>query len=97
MRGLRFWLVEPLGLAVLFLPLDQLERGLEVVGELAPFLRIQVVPQRPQLGMPEELPHLRPVLLLTMRVVVLAEGPAARPGQLSAAGPGRMPVSQRPS
>jgi hypothetical protein len=42
---------------------------------------------RHQLGMPEafvpeELPHMRPVLLFAVRVVVLAIGPAARPGQL---------------
>ena len=70
------------GLPVLLLPFPPLERRLEVVGELAPLVGRQVVQQRHQFGMcealgPEARPHLRPVLRLTLRVVVLAAGPAA--------------------
>ena len=44
--------------------------------------------------MPEELPHVGPVLLLTMSVVVLPVSPTARPGQLHR--PSRQMPVQRP-
>jgi hypothetical protein len=66
------------------LPPHQLERRLEVIGELAPFLGIQAVYQRHQFGMsealvPEKLPHMRPVLLLAVRVVVNVSQRIGRP------------------
>ena len=87
------------GLPILFLPLQQFERRLEMIGEPAPLVGIEAVHQCHQFRMPEaimaeELPHMRPVLLLAMRVVVLAVGPAARPGQLDPP-PVEVPV-QRP-
>lgn len=48
----------------------------------------------PELLMPEELPHMRPVLLLTVRVVVLPIRPAARPRRRGRPPP-QVPV-QRP-
>lgn len=58
-----------------------------MIGELTPFLGVEIVHQRHEFRMfeafvPKELAHMRPVLLLTVRVVVLAIGSAARPGQL---------------
>ena len=92
-------LIDAFGFPLLLFPLHQFERWLEVVGELTPFLGIQVIHQRhqfrvPEAVVPEELPHRRPVLLLAVRVVVLPISPAARPGQLHRP-PRQMPV-QRP-
>jgi len=72
-------LLDPLGLAPLFLAFEQLEGWLEMVGELAPFMGIQAIHQGQQFRMlqtvvPEELPHVRPVLLL-------AVGPATAPAR----------------
>lgn len=80
---LRFLFINALGLSVLLLPPQQLERRLEMIGEPAPLVGLQVVHQRRQLGLPkalvaEKLPHVRPVLLLAVGVVVLAVGPAAQ-------------------
>jgi len=85
-----------LGLAVFLLASKQFKGRLEMGGELTPLLGIEVVHQSHQLGMleslvPKELPYVSPVLLLAMRVVVLAVGAAARPGQVSRP-PCQMPV-----
>ncbi len=82
----RVRLIDPLGPAILLLLLQQRERRFEV-GGMDSILGIQVVHQWHQFGMaeaivPEELPHRRPVLLRAVGVVVLAIGPAARPGPL---------------
>lgn len=86
-RGLRDRLVNPHRPASAFVPLQQLEGWLAVVGEPAPLLGVEVVHQRHQLGMlepfvPEELADVRPVLLFAMGVVVLAIGAAAGEGHL---------------
>ena len=86
-RCRRRWLLDAFGLALLLLPLPELEGRLAGVGELTPFLGLQVVPQRHSFGMPETVvaqawPPGRPVLRFAGRVVVRAIGPAACPGQL---------------
>ena len=63
------------------------------------FLSVEIVHQRHQFGvfkplMPEKLPHMRPVLLLAVRVVVLAVRPAAGEGHFHF--PPRQLLIQRP-
>ena len=76
----------------------QFERRLEVVGERAPLLSLEIIHQCHPFGMgqtllPEELPHMRPVLLFAVRVVVLAIRAAAGPRQLHRP-PGQMFVKR---
>src|SRR5690606_40895096 len=61
---------------------DELGRRLEEVVEGTPVFFVKIVEQRDQAGVLEtlvskELPHMRPVLLLHVSIVVFAVGPAA--------------------
>ena len=84
---LRFF-IPPHRATAAFVPAAQLERGAEVVLELAPFPDVEVVHEPDQSGMfeaivTEDLAHMGPVLLLDVGVVILAIGPAAGKGYLA--------------
>ena len=73
------------GAAAAFIPALKLEGGPEVILELAPFLGVEIVHERDQMGMfktivTEELSDMRPVLLLDVSVIILAIGPTASEG-----------------